>query len=144
MLQRSLIIRLFLFGAILMSLIGLNSNLLSDSQASRGTSREQTQIPEISTPRVENMIDVGGRKLHCFVYGKGSPTVVLVSGLEILQDNWNPVVPELAAKTTVVTYDRAGLGKSELGGLPTDGERAAKDLHVLLEKLGLCPGAWYP
>jgi pimeloyl-ACP methyl ester carboxylesterase len=85
------------------------------------------------------MVDVGGRKLHCCVYSAGSPTVVLVSGLEIPQANWDSVVPELAAKTTVVTYDRAGLGKSELGGVPTDGEQAAKDLHALLKISGV-PG----
>ena len=86
---------------------------------------------------MESMIDVGGRKLHCCVYGSGSPTVVLVSGLEAPQVYWNPVIPDLAAKTTVLTYDRAGIGKSEIGDLPTHGEQSARDLHVLLDKLGL-------
>jgi pimeloyl-ACP methyl ester carboxylesterase len=83
------------------------------------------------------MIDVGGRKLDCCVYGKGSPTIVLVSGFGAPQAYWNWVVPDLAAQTTVVTYDRAGIGKSEIGDLPTHGEQSAKDLHVLLEKLNV-------
>jgi pimeloyl-ACP methyl ester carboxylesterase len=83
------------------------------------------------------MIDVGGRRLHCFTYGNGSPTVVLVSGLDSPQNNWNPVIPGLAAQTTVVTYDRAGIGKSEIGDLPTHGEQSAKDLRVLLDKLSV-------
>ncbi len=129
--------RLFLISPILMSLFCLNSNLWSDSHASTGSPQEQIRIPEISTPKIENMIDVGGRKLHCCLYGKGSPTVVLVSGLEAPQAYWNSVIPDLAAKTTVVTYDRAGIGKSEIDDLPTHGEQSAKDLHVLLDKLGV-------
>ena len=115
----------------------ISAILLSNSEASKGSPQEQIRIPEISTPKIENMVDVGGRKLHCCVYGNGSPTVVLVSGLEAPQAYWNSVIPDLAARTTVVTYDRAGVGKSEIGDLPTHGERSAKDLQVLLDKLGV-------
>jgi pimeloyl-ACP methyl ester carboxylesterase len=135
--QKLSITRLFLISTILMNLICFNSNLLSSSQASKGFPQEQIRIPEISTPKIENMIDVGGRKLHCCVYGNGSPTVVLVSGFEAPQAYWNSVIPDLAARTTVVTYDRAGIGKSEIGDLPTHGEQSAKDLQVLLDKLGI-------
>jgi pimeloyl-ACP methyl ester carboxylesterase len=62
---------------------------------------------------------------------------VLVSGLEAPQSYWDSVIPDLAARTTVVTYDRAGVGKSEIGGLPTHGEQSAKDLQVLLETLSV-------
>lgn len=124
-------------GAILMSFISLNSNSLSNAQASQGSPWEQMRIPEVSTPQIEHLIDVGGRKLHCYVYGTGSPTVVLVSGFEAPQEYWNSVIPDLAAKTTVVTFDRAGIGKSEIGDLPTHGEQSAKDLQVLLDKLGV-------
>jgi pimeloyl-ACP methyl ester carboxylesterase len=129
------ITRLFLLGAIVMTLICFNSHLLSDSRASQGSLQEEIKIPEISTPKTENMIDVGGRKLDCCVYGKGSPTIVLVSGLEAPQAYWNSVIPDLAAKTTVVTYDRAGIGKSEIGDLPAHGEQSAKDLQALLANL---------
>jgi pimeloyl-ACP methyl ester carboxylesterase len=83
------------------------------------------------------MIDVGGRRLHCVAYGNGSPTVVLVSGLESPQEYWNSVIPDLAAKTTVVTFDRAGIGKSEINDLPTHGEQSAKDLRALLDTLSV-------
>jgi pimeloyl-ACP methyl ester carboxylesterase len=131
--QKSSIIRLFLISTILMNLISLDSHLLSNPPTNQGSPQEQMRIPEISTPKTENMIDVGGRKLHCCVYGNGSPTVVLVSGLEAPQAYWNFVVPDLAATTTVMTFDRAGIGKSEIGDLPTHGEQSAKDLKVLLD-----------
>lgn len=137
--QKLSIARLFLISAILMNLICFffNSNLLSNLQQSKESLQEQMKIPEISTPKIENMIDVGGRKLDCCLYGSGSPTVVLVSGLEAPQAYWNPVIPNLAAITTVVTYDRAGIGESEIGDLPAHGEQSAKDLHVLLDKSGV-------
>lgn len=71
------------------------------------------------------------------MYGNGSPTVVLVSGLDSPQASWDSVVPDLAAMTTVVTYDRAGVGKSEIGALPAHGEQSAKDLHALLDEVGV-------
>lgn len=92
-------------------------------------------IADIDTPRVESMVDVGGRRLHCVRYGSGAPTVVLVSGLRAPQRYWNPVVPALAEVTTVVTYDRPGYGRSELGTAPNHGAQAAADLHRLLGSL---------
>jgi len=92
---------------------------------------------ELTIEGAEHMIDVGGRSLDARVYGKGSPTVVLISGLNAPQSYWNTVVPALAEEATVVTYDRPGMGKSEVGSLPLHGEQSAKDLHVLLERLEL-------
>ena len=92
-------------------------------------------VPSLAANGTERMIDVGGRRLHAVVYGSGSPTVVLVSGFQAPQTYWSPVVAGLAAVTTVVTYDRAGYGKSERGTTPVDGRQSAADLHVLLGKL---------
>lgn len=133
-----LYLRYFLIIAVFM-LTGISINAVADANISADLNelQESFQIPEISTPKIEKMIDVGGRSLHCNVYGKGSPAVVLVSGFRAPQTYWNPVVPALAAQTTVLTYDRAGIGKSEIGELPTHGKQAAADLHTLLNKLNL-------
>jgi len=95
------------------------------------------KIPPLAITGTEHMIDVGGRRLHCFVYGSGGPTVVLVSGFQAPQAYWNPVVPGIAEVATVVTYDRAGYGRSERGDRPVHGRQTADDLHVLLGKLGV-------
>jgi pimeloyl-ACP methyl ester carboxylesterase len=92
-------------------------------------------IPPLKIKGAEHMIDVGGRRLDCFVYGSGGPTVVLVSGFQAPQAYWNPMIPGLAELTTVVTYDRAGYGKSERGVLPVHARQSAADLFVLLDKL---------
>lgn len=94
-------------------------------------------VPPLAIKGTEGMIDVGGRRLDAVVYGSGGPTVVLVSGFQAPQAYWNPVVPGVAEITTVVTYDRAGYGKSERGDLPVHGRQTAVDLNVLLGKLGV-------
>jgi pimeloyl-ACP methyl ester carboxylesterase len=95
------------------------------------------KVPPLAIKGTEHMIDVGGRRLHSFVYGSGGPAVVLVSGFGAPQEYWNPVVAGIAEITTVVTYDRAGYGESERGDGPVHGRQTAADLHVLLEKLGV-------
>jgi pimeloyl-ACP methyl ester carboxylesterase len=83
------------------------------------------------------MVDVGDHRLHARVFGKGSPAVVLISGFGATQTYWDNIVPALAAETTVVSYDRAGYGQSELGQQPCTGSEAADELKALLEGLKL-------
>jgi len=93
-------------------------------------------VPDVKTPKTERMIDVGGRKLHTRLYGQGSPTVVFVSGTANgPQEEWNPLIDPVAADASLITYDRAGVGKSEIGNLPTHAKQSAVDLRRLLEKL---------
>ena len=123
----------------------LLSTLFGAAGAEPGGRRYQTQdrfrVPEINIPGSEEMVDVGGRRLHSFVYGQGAPTVVLASGFNAPQVYWNAVVPSLAERATVVTYDRAGYGKSEIGDLPCHGIQSARDMDVLLTELGV-PGPY--
>ena len=101
-------------------------------------SQDHFVVPDVMARKTERMVDVGGRRLHATVYGQGSPTVVLVSGTAAgPQETWNPIVDPLAAEATVVTYDRAGVGKSEIGNLPTHARQSAVDLRRLLEELNV-------
>ncbi len=94
-------------------------------------------LQECEVDGTEHVVDVGGRKLHGIVYGEGSPTVVLIGGFNAPQGYWNGVVPAIAEQATVVTYDRAGYGMSEIGDLPLDGGQSAGDLDVLLREMGV-------
>ena len=89
----------------------------------------------------ENLVDIGEYKLHCRVFGKGAPAIVLVNGANVDQTYWDPVIPALAAETTVITYNRAGNGKSGIGNHVYHGKRQAKELKSLLDKLGI-PGPY--
>ena len=116
----------------------LGSGAFPTSQTPPPPPRPQAvNIAPLKIQRTDHMIDVGGRRLHGRVYGSGGPTVVLVSGFQAPQEYWNPVIPGIAEITTVVSYDRAGYGKSERGEQPVHGSRTAEDLHVLLGKLGV-------
>jgi pimeloyl-ACP methyl ester carboxylesterase len=100
------------------------------------------------------LVDIGGgRKMYMECQGKGSPTVVLVSGFRGAHDDWTSVVDskgepkpsgsavftEVGKFTRVCTYDRPGttrmngtLSPSTPVRQPTTAQEGAADLHALL------------
>ncbi len=58
------------------------------------------------------MVEVRGTPLHLHPSGSGTPTVVLEAGIAATSLSWALVQAEIARRTTVVSYDRAGLGWS--------------------------------
>jgi pimeloyl-ACP methyl ester carboxylesterase len=83
------------------------------------------------------MIDVGGYRLHLYCTGQGSPTVVLESGLGGPALQWALVQQKLEKTTRVCSYDRAGLGWSDVGPLPRTSQQMVKELHTLLHNAGI-------
>jgi pimeloyl-ACP methyl ester carboxylesterase len=83
------------------------------------------------------LIDIGGRRLHCRRLGDRGPLVVLESGGgggSSIQD-W-PVQKRVAKFARCLAYDRAGLGWSDPSARPLTFERMARDLAALLAALG--------
>lgn len=78
------------------------------------------------------MVDVGGYSLHINCTGSGNPTVVIESGWGGSSSSWGWVQPEVAKTTRVCTYDRAGMGWSEVSPEPRTAREFAKELHILL------------
>ena len=78
------------------------------------------------------LVTVGPHKLHIHCTGKGSPTVVLESGLGGTWLDWIKVQPEVSGFTRVCSYDRAGYGWSESGPRPRHATRIAWELDRLL------------
>src|SRR5512145_2203434 len=85
-------------------------------------------------PPPGQMVDVGGYRLHINCTGSGSPTVVVESGWGDMSATWGWVQPEVAKATRICTYDRAGMGWSELSPEPRTAQEYAKELHTLLAK----------
>lgn len=85
------------------------------------------------------MIDIGGRKLHLHCTGPGSPAVILVAGGSAFAIDWALVQPKLATTTRVCSYDRAGLGWSDVGPADETVEQTVADLHELLLRAGERP-----
>jgi pimeloyl-ACP methyl ester carboxylesterase len=71
--------------------------------------------------------------------GHGGPPVVIESGAGISSSMWWPIQDRLAELTTVVTYDRAGLGCSDRTPLPRTVGQRVDDLAAMLDKLALEP-----
>jgi pimeloyl-ACP methyl ester carboxylesterase len=100
------------------------------------------------------LVDIGGgRQMYMECRGKGSPTVVLVSGFRGSYDDWTTVIdpggepkpsgsavfPEVGKFTRVCAYDRPGttrfdgtISPSTPVKQPTTAQEGAADLHALL------------
>ena len=106
------------------------------------------------TKAFAGLVDIGGgRKMYMECHGKGSPTVVLVSGARGAFDDWTHVIdsddepkpsasavfPKVGKFTRVCAYDRPGtprfdgtLSPSTPVRQPTTAQEGAADLHALL------------
>lgn len=98
----------------------------------------------ISTKRDEKrfsipgkLIDIGGYKLHIIKNVAEGPSVVLDSGMGCIALDWILVQPEIAKFCSVVTYDRAGLGWSEISPKERTSHNIVEELHTLLHKAGI-------
>ena len=96
----------------------------------------QAKAQSQSYPPPGQMIDIGGRKLHLYCTGKGSPTVILIAGGGGFSIDWALVQPKVAEQTRVCSYDRAGLGWSDPGPAEETVEETIDDLHALLHGSG--------
>jgi pimeloyl-ACP methyl ester carboxylesterase len=80
--------------------------------------------------------EVEGVKLHYLKAGHG-PAVILLHGYTQTSRMWQPIMPLLADKFTVIAPDLPGIGDS---GIPTNGldmKSAATRIHGLAKSLGI-------
>lgn len=90
------------------------------------------------------MIDIGGRRLHfvdSYMCGRGTsgPAVIFESGISATCLNWTEVRAEVERFGRACTYDRAGLGWSDLANSPRTTAAIVNDLHALLESAQIRP-----
>jgi pimeloyl-ACP methyl ester carboxylesterase len=84
---------------------------------------------------MKHQIHLGTRKLYAEHFGRGQPTVVIEVGSNqagTKDQGWWPLRDALAQKTSVVMYDRAGLGDSDPVSLPRLISEFTADLHAVL------------
>ncbi|WP_031090744.1 alpha/beta fold hydrolase [Streptomyces sp. NRRL WC-3549] len=86
-----------------------------------------------------HMITNNGHRLAFHVTEGQGPAIVLDAGGGNDSSYWSDLVPELHASTgaEIITYDRAGLGRSEPVAGPWKVESAVSDLKAGLQKLGV-------
>ena len=99
------------------------------------------QTDTVSPSVLGKLINVGGRRVHIYCTGEGSPTVVVASGG--FSFDWALVQPEIAQVTRICTYDPAGTAWSDPLPAQTTPYCAGRvdELHQLLRNAGL-PGPY--
>lgn len=92
-----------------------------------------------SVQAVEKLVDVGGYNLNFRIIPGQGPAILLESGGGLDSTEWNALAPRLARETgaTVIAYDRAGFGKSDLPETKYDLREDTAALWRGLRTLGL-------
>ena len=106
----------------------------------RASAAQADTVPPIPAPG--RMVDLGGWRVHLDCTGRrtaGRPLVVLEAGAGGFSVDFSLVQPEVARFARVCSYDRAGLGWSELGPRPRTQRQIVWELHTLLAKAGEAP-----
>jgi pimeloyl-ACP methyl ester carboxylesterase len=85
------------------------------------------------------MVEVEGFRLHALVRGQGTPTVLLEPALGGFALQYATIQSAVSVFTSVIAYDRAGQGWSEISPNPRTPAHLAGELHALLHKLDLRP-----
>ena len=97
--------------------------------------------PAADTP-VENLdgfthryAEANGAKIH-YVSGGDGPAVVLLHGFPFTWFEWRKVMPQLAAKYTVIVPDLRGMGDSEKSEEDYAKTNVAEDIREIVRQLG--------
>lgn len=91
------------------------------------------------SPGRPSFVEVDDHKVHVVIEGQGKPVIVLEAGSASDSSSWRFVQPKLAALSTVISYDRAGLGQSEPTASPRTAKQIASDLDDALRAANLKP-----
>jgi pimeloyl-ACP methyl ester carboxylesterase len=81
-------------------------------------------------------INSNGIGLNYEIHGAGKP-LVLISGIGYPLWQWHRMVPHLAKRFQVITYDNRGVGESDRPAGPYSAQMLAADTAGLLQALGL-------
>jgi pimeloyl-ACP methyl ester carboxylesterase len=96
--------------------------------------------PAEAVAPLDTMIDVGGYRLHLRIYRGSIPlTILMESGGGASLARWSGLDSVLARRTraTIVAYDRAGFGGSELGPADLLPITQVRDIATALDRLGV-------
>jgi hypothetical protein len=87
-------------------------------------------------------VDMGGWSLYIQCRGTGTPSVVLDAGLYDSHTVWKPVEAAVARRTRTCSFDRSGVGQSDVRPsrpAVVPAEQVVDELHALLAMAGVPP-----
>src|SRR6267142_3412433 len=82
----------------------------------------------------DHYIDIHGKKQHVLTLGEGRPVVVFISGLGGNLTHFDSIQRSISKITKTFSYDKAGLGKSEMIDSLRTIENMVDELSQLLTK----------
>ena len=91
------------------------------------------------SPAQPKFVEINGKRQWTFKKGEGTPTVLFVTGLGTDLKDFYKIQLEIAKTTGTLSYDRAGLGKSEALESARSIDNMAKELHEILLKEHIQP-----
>jgi pimeloyl-ACP methyl ester carboxylesterase len=112
----------------LLLLLGACGGGSGDASTKSSTGSSTPTAPE------DELIDVGGHKLHIVCQGAGSPAVLIEMGAGQTVGAWNGTQPALAKTNRTCVYERAGIGTSEAGPTPRSAQQITDELQTLIDK----------
>ena len=94
-------------------------------------------VPGLSIGALDRLLRPGrpARQLRWLTAGRGDPPILLISGAGETALDWLPILPSIAALSTVVALDRAGLGLSA-PDVRLSVQRQVDDIAAVLAHIG--------
>lgn len=83
----------------------------------------------------EHKINIGDYSINYKDSGKGKYTIILEAGLGMDSETWIDIQAKLSENYRMISYDRAGYGKSDDSEAPRTIDNIAKDLKLLLDTI---------
>lgn len=133
---------ILLIAALLACQVTLTAQSASQNEMDTGIETKSKKLPISEASFIQDTIcaDAGGFNLRMVKKGSGTaPTVIMEQGMGMQLKWWFGLDDSLARKATVVTYDRAYLGKSGKGNTDRSGEVVAAELKLGLQNAGIQP-----
>ncbi len=97
-------------------------------------------MPETKPTFEDFYVEVNGLRIHYTEWGKPTaPPVVMLHGLNVQCHTWDPIIEKLAEDYHVIAMDMRGHGESEWALSGYRVRPMAKDVHELIEALGIGP-----
>ena len=89
--------------------------------------------------KADRFVSLNETKFHIKEYGKGQPTVIFENGMGSGMDTWKSIPDSIAKATSIFSYDRAGIGKSDIASQDRTIPNMVKELREVLAKENIGP-----
>jgi pimeloyl-ACP methyl ester carboxylesterase len=81
----------------------------------------------------DRLVDIQGKKMHILERGQGEPAVVFLTGLICPLEHFYTVQTQVSKMTKTFSYDRSGLGLSDIVDSVRTFDHVANELRTLLD-----------